>query len=81
MDMRALNYCYNETTGRFISMQVILGHEDIKGDEELHLQKHGGEGGKCHRWVLNDHDYITRVQYTYDWYDGFVTKVEFITHQ
>ena len=58
-----------------------MGHEDIKGEEELHLQKHGGEGGECHRWVLNDHDYITRVQYTYDWWDGYVVKVEFTTKQ
>ena len=81
MDMRALNYCINRTTGHFISMQVILGHDDIEGDEELHLQKHGGEGGECHRWVLNDHDFITKVKYTYDWWDGFVTKVEFTTNQ
>ena len=58
-----------------------MGHEDILGDEELLLQKHGGEGGECHRWTLNDHDYITRVQYVYDWYDGYVNKVEFTTKQ
>ena len=81
MDMRALNYCVHERTGRFINMRAILGHEDIKGDQNLYLQLHGGRGGKCRRWVLNDNDYITQIHYTYDWYDGFVNKVEFVTAQ
>ena len=75
MDMRALNYCVNERTGRFINMRAILGHEDIIGAHNLYLQLHGGRGGKCRRWVLNDNDYITQIHYTYDWYDGFINKV------
>ena len=36
-DMRALNYCVDGESGRFLSLQVVLGHEDVEGDEEFRL--------------------------------------------
>ena len=41
--------------------------------------KHGGTGGSCRRWKLNDSDYITRIEYTYHQDEGYVTGVKFLT--
>ena len=80
-DMRALNYCVDTVYegGRFKSMQVVLGHEDVPNDPEIPLQRHGGTGGECYTWRLPDHDYIVRVQYQFDWITGFVDAVQFMT--
>ena len=80
-DMRALNYCVDPVAegGKFRSMQVVLGHEDVKGDKEYPLHKHGGPGGDCYEWRLPDHDYVTKVQYQFDWVTGFVDSVHFVT--
>jgi len=81
-DMRALNYCVDTTegeTGRFKSMQIVLGHEDVNGDEEYRLQRHGGAGGPCYQWKLEDHDFIVKAQYQFDWITGYVDMVQFVT--
>ena len=38
-DMRALNYCIDDMYegGRFRSIQVVLGHEDVEGDPDIEL--------------------------------------------
>ena len=74
-DMRALNYCVDTQSGRFRSMQVVLGHEDVDGDEEFRLQRHGANGGQCYRWSLEDHDFIVKAQYQFDWITGYVDMV------
>ena len=79
MDVRAINYCINSNFGTFKSMQVVLGHSGIKGDTEVKLLKHGGTGGKCKRWSLNDQDYIERIEYTYDRDFGNVMSVKLLT--
>ena len=79
MDMRALDYCIHEDEHYLISVQVVLGHKDVADDEELHLTKHGGEGGECHRWTLGDDDIITMIQYTFDWHSQKVVEISFVT--
>ena len=79
VDVRAINYCIDPLSSNFISMQVILGHSGVLDDEELVLLKHGGDGGSCNRWSLNDNDYINRIEYTYDREYGFMTSVKFLT--
>jgi len=44
MEMKALDYCLDDTELSFISMQLILRSEE-EGGEDLKLLKHGGEGG------------------------------------
>ena len=60
-------------------MQVVIGHSDIIGDEEFKLLSHGGPGGKCSRWVLQNHDFVTEIRYTYDATTDYLTKVRFKT--
>ena len=48
-------------------------------DEEILLFKHGGTGGTCRRWTLNDHDYINQIEYSYNRTYGYVTGVKFLT--
>ena len=81
MDVRAINYCLDQETKGFISMQVVLGHPGIDDDEEVLLLKHGGTGGRCLRWTLNDHDFITRIEYAYSRRQGYVTGVKFLTER
>ena len=73
--MRALLYCTDPLDGHFRSMQVILGHSDINGDEEFALQRHGKSGGDCYRWDLEDKDFIVKAQYQFDWITGYVDMV------
>ena len=81
MDVRALIYCIDSTFGTFKSMMVVLGHSGVKDDTEIKLLKHGGPGGKCKRWSLNDEDYIERIEYMYDREFGYVSSVRFLTEQ
>ena len=78
MEMKALNYCLDETDLTFISMQLVLGSEE-EGVEELKLQKHGGEGGWCHRWELKPGDQVARIEYTYNEESGFLSRLRFWT--
>ena len=43
MHVKRINYCIDEESHRFISMQVEVGNDE----KELSLRKHGGDGGKC----------------------------------
>ena len=79
MDVRTIHYCVDEVSQEFISMQVVLGHTEIEGDEAIPLLSHGGPGGECKKWVLPDHDFITEVRYTFNVATGYVIKVHFET--
>ena len=61
MGVQAIRYCVDEAE-IFLSMQVIVGNEDVR----IPLQKHGGPGGTCMEWRLVVDDYITKVQYTWN---------------
>lgn len=80
MNLKAINYCIEEEDFAFISMQVILGSAE-DGVEDLELYKHGGEGGWCHRWVLEPEDYIERIEYTFDQNTGLMQRLRFWTIQ
>lgn len=80
MHVREVNYCMETDSNGvsvFVSLQLIVGDEQGK---KLALYKHGGEGGSCRKWVLQEGDYIRRVQYTWNRMIYYVTEVAFQTH-
>lgn len=79
LDVRAINYCIDQFTSAYVSLQVVLGHSGVDGDEELPLEKHGAEGGTCRRWELNDDDYIRQIEYSYDPRKGNLTAIKFLS--
>ena len=80
MHVREVNYCMETDSNGvsvFVSLQLILGDDQGK---TLPLYKHGGEGGSCRKWVLQEGDYIRTVQYTWNRLVYYVTEVAFQTH-
>ena len=68
MGVRAVNYCIDNDSKRFLSMQLMVGDSEESDAEYWHaLRKHGAAGGSCYRWVLKPDDYIRLVQYTWNW--------------
>ena len=85
MHVVALNYCidnsgYEQIDGIYKSVQALVG-TGKPGAQAYPLLKHGAEGGICHEWVLEPHDYITKVEYINDSEQFIVTHMEFWTHQ
>ena len=79
MDLRALIYCIDEKTAAFISMQAIVGFPDTNNDEAFELHKHGGEGGECHEWFIDDDDYIMFSRYVFNVWEGSLMGIGFET--
>ena len=57
MHVKRINYCLTEEDDKFISMQVVVGNDT----KELSLRKHGGEGGACRAFKLDENDYILDI--------------------
>ena len=75
MDVRAVTYCVDEEREQYKSLQFSIGYADIYGDEEFVLQRHGGEGGKCNKWVLDENDFIGHLEVFFDPVTGFIIKI------
>ena len=61
MGIRALNYCIDETSNTYKSMQLMMGNEGEDLADWFSLRKHGADGGHCRRWRIDYGDYIRNV--------------------
>lgn len=61
MGIRAVNYCINESNNTYRALQLMVGHSESVPADWIPLAKHGAEGGKCRRWIIDDDDYIRNV--------------------
>ena len=81
MDMRALNYCVDELNGTYVSMQVLIGQKDTNSENLIKLRKHGGSEGVCHRWDIAADDWVSHIEYSFDFFSGNAQRIRLFTNK